>query len=307
MSGVLLDNQSILEVLDSTSLYSSKRSDEKVVAFANCIYALVLWENVYYCPRRTHTSNEYKIINSINSPFIKLENIDSETIYVESAYKIAMDYFSQYQNPALQFQIQNAIYYVLLSTNHNIDVLLSKDRADFLESSDIYKFLFSRRDIISLVDKEILQLYNEINNSLDKNILKIQCPLFVDYICDNAATYKEAFNNALVLRDEPMVIDFRKAMSDMEHSLKTGNIIRFKQYIDIIPDIIHDLQSSGCKTTTINIDLSLTPSITIPYVFKKKPKQMLHVKFITELAKYGLYGKSLYDDFKNRIPPMRTF
>lgn len=117
--------------------------------------------------------------------------------------------------------------------------------------------------------------------------------MLLDYISQNCDNLKEAIQLAKYIREEKDVVQFRKAMDEMEEALNSGNFVLFNEYLSIIPDIVSSIKKSGIKTSSTTITISTVPSIAFPMEFESRKKKMLHIDFLTDLAMYGMYNRLL--------------
>ena len=61
--------------------------------------------------------------------------------------------------------------------------------------------------------------------------------------------------------------------------------------MSVIPDIVSKVTKQGTKSKTVNLGISISPSITVPFVFEIGKKKMLHLDFLTDLGMYGVYNR----------------
>lgn len=140
-----------------------------------------------------------------------------------------------------------------------------------------------------MIDKEVSEYYKEINDILGKEILKFDFPLFTDYILSEANTIKDIMKVINEIRNKKNVVEFRKAMDSMDKCLKEGNLIKFKEYLSIIPEIVNDITTT-IKTQSFQIDLNISPGISFErnITYNKYRDTKLHINFLSELVSFGV-------------------
>lgn len=314
MSEVLIDNLSVKRMLLMAQHPSKDYKTD--IHIQNYLNALVLWDNILtikdggypYLRRSTRwlrTSDwdreEYMLDITARELQIQRIPVVDEDIYNEVASGIANDWLvdKEISNDSFDIQtINDTIFYLLLGCNLEKNVLLSSERADFANQSGITDKIYSRVDIMNLIDSDVNNYYKEINGSLGKNIFKLTNPLLIDYIYSSSTDIKDAIYIASQLRKEKDVIEFRKAMDAIDIALNTGNIVEFKQYIDNIAEIVNQITKLGDKMKSVEINVSITPAISVPisvpvpYLHVPK-KKMLNLNFLYHLVEYGLKGKDI--------------
>lgn len=291
MSAILLDNTFLSSVIENICIYKDD------YALASCVksylYAIVLWDDVYALDGRGSMPRKNKFYDS------KL-GINRLTSYDESeniSYISSEIYNEYWKNESDNWESkqfgESAIYYLLLGYNIGMNVMLSGERMEFIKRTGISQKIFSRADILELLDKEILKYYEEVNASIGKKYFTMKMPVLLDYISSHARDFQEAKDIAFRIKYDSEVIKFRKAMDLMDKALNNGNLVEFNNYIKIIPEIIDSITRNGLETKTINVGVSLSPSMTVPVKIGKihLKKRMINMNFLIDLAKYGIMGK----------------
>lgn len=291
MGHILIDNISLNSALE---IYLNGDANFKTdFTVQNYLFGIVLWDSIFSLEKRKSRqvgdskTSDFYVDNRFHITNIVLDygDIDNE------ASDIAFDmYESKVNEPEFQI-IEDTFFYILLSQKVNMNLLLSKERSEFFVKSKISEKFFHRLDLIGMLEKEVKEYYDEINRKIGKNFITFECPLLVDYICNNSSNLKDAIELADHIRKEKDVIEFRKAMDKLENALCEGDLLLFNEYISVIPDIVSDITNKDKKSKTVNLVLSATPSITMPIELESGRKKMLHVDFLTDLGMYGVYNR----------------
>ena len=182
-----------------------------------------------------------------------------------------------------------------------MNILLSEQRADFVLKSGIAKEIWTREDVLEYIDKEIYEICKEVYSFMDKEIINIQTPLLVDYICQYATSFQDAINIAFQLKEHKDIIEFRQTMNLLDNAVNNGNTMQFKEYVDRLAEIVVQISRKEVPTKKIEMKFTVTPSLTnptisamfgIPIEYNKKRK--INMNFLLELAQYGLTHERNY-------------
>lgn len=291
MGSVLIDNISLSSALQ---IYLNGNENYKTdYTVQNYLFGIVLWDSIFSVRKRmSRPVGDNRVDDLYIDDRFHITNLDFDYDEIDNvASHIAFDMYEDKVTES-EFQvIKDTFFYLLLSYNTNMNLLLSKERSEFLITSKIQEKLFNRLDIIDNFEKQLIEFYNEINSKIGKNFITFECPLLVDYICKNSSNLKDAIDLAIYIRNEKDVIDFRNAMDGLESALCGGNLILFYEYMSVIPDIVSKVTKQGTKSKTVNLGISISPSITVPFVFEIGKKKMLHLDFLTDLGMYGVYNR----------------
>lgn len=300
MGKVLIDNTSLGRIVTSyLKGYDIKYNENDDIAIQNYLYAIVLWDQIYSFKTNRFSCSVYE--NSYS--YEKRENIFSwiENIEIseESELEYVTDDISQKYLMKNNYEynkiVKDSILYILLGYNLGLNVYLSKERTQFVKKLNVFEDIFNREDVINMVERDVLEFYREINEKVGKELISFQSPLLLDYISKSCDNLEDAIELAKYIREEKDVVQFRKAMDEMENALNGGNFILFNEYLSVIPDIVSSIKKAGIKTSSITLTISTVPSINIPMEFedKKRKKKMIHLDFLTDLAMYGVYNRFL--------------
>lgn len=294
MSAVLLDNLSIGNVVDRMN--SRKFPFDSYIK--NYLYAFILWDDIYalnarYSIRIGENPDKVMYDDNLGIKRLSFSYYDMEMLAEELDY----EYWGRGENGEISPRSvrRDSIFYLLLSYNLGMNVLLSDERTTFIEKSGLAENIFSRADILSRLDKEIVEYYQEVNASIGKKIFKMKMPVLVDYIASNANNFEEAKEIALRIKYDPDVIKFREAMDSMDRALNEGKIVEFNDYMKVIPEIVNAITYKEFDTKTFDIGISLSPSIAFPLNMGKLRlrRKKINMNFLLNLTKYGIRNEQI--------------
>lgn len=300
MGDILIDNLSLYRMpigdeLDKNNYYVQKY-----------LHALVLWDNLYAARQREyeyeyyqHRSYGYRDrfgspdlpgVKNIEFPIHKYAKIAMQLAHEEMLNTRQRKRHNEDDFREIYIVLTDAIFYFLSGYNLGMDISLSSERAEIIKRKNIENYVFRRNDIINMLEKEVVEFYEEINRKVGKKIISFTSPLLTDYICQNASSFQEAVELALEIRDDKNVVQYRKSMDKMKECLNEGKFTEFNEYISAIPDIVNDIKGSNIKTRTIEAGLSITPSVTTAFNINvsKIKRNRLHMSFLNDLARYGM-------------------
>lgn len=315
---IISDNLSAKNILDLCEKPDSKEYIHNYY-FQKYLYALVLWDAIYKAPRKSQSVTVYtdaekmrqekkqenELIRCVKSTIFDLpfdyEYDEIETVsgdvYYEWLYNIGYE-----KNRKIKEEIkEDTIFYLTLSQIADMNILLSEQRADFVLKSGIAKKIWTREDVLEYIDKEIYEICKEIYSFMDKEIINIQTPLLVDYICQYATSFQDAINIAFQLKEHKDIIEFRQTMNLLDNAVNNGNTMQFKEYVDRLAEIVVQISRKEVPTKKIEMKFTVTPSLTnptisamfgIPIEYNKKRK--INMNFLLELAQYGLTHERNY-------------
>lgn len=323
MSEVLIDNLSVRRMLHMVNSHSKDYKSD--IHIQNYLNALILWDDILTIKNRSHLYNPHRTdiwfsgdwysgiwglkenaaekMLDITARKLQINRIpvNDEVRYSILASQIADDWLISKDIVENSFKLQtinDTIFYLLIGCNLEKNVLLSSERADFANQTGITDKIFSRLDIMNLINSDVSNYYNEINKSLGKNIFKLENPLLIDYICSSATDLKDAIFIATQLRKEKDVIALRKALDAIDIALNTGNMVEFRQHINNISEIVNQITKSEKEMKSVKINVSITPALSVPIAvpvpkIRAPKKKMLNLNFLYHLAEYGLKGKDI--------------
>ena len=270
------------------------------------LYAIVLWEAIYKSGRRGFSrrilnqvieNHKYnKLMNRVKESILDLPHMSivDEAAYIGNKFYEADKYMIGCDKES-QDIIQDAIYYLMLGQLENMNILLSEQRAKFIEESGISKKIWSREDILTYLDKEVYEIYNEVYVSFGKEPFKVQTPLLIDYICKNATCLGDALDIAFQLREHKDIISFRETMNALDNAVDTGNILQVKEYKNSLAEIIDQFVNRDVQTSKLDVEITFTPSVIKPdfsaafgIPINNTRKKNINMNFLLKLTRYGL-------------------
>lgn len=307
---VLSDNLSAMNILDLCENVNSEKYKHDFY-FQRYLYALVLWDAIYKAPRKSVSAQAYnesnkrrqenEIIKYVKSTIFDLP-YDYEYNEIETAAEdIYFEWMYNDEHEKSKTVKNDVFFYLALGQITNMNILLSERRAKFVQKSEIAKKTWSRENVLQYLDKEIYEICKEIYSFMDKEIISIQTPLLVDYICKNATSLRDAINIAIQLKEHKDVIHFRQTMNLLDNAINEGNTLKFKEYTDTLSEIVTQLCPKDVPTKKIEMKFTITPSLAnpsistmfgIPIEYNKKRK--INMNFLIELARYGLTHERNY-------------
>lgn len=188
MGSILIDNTSLGRVVESylgENKINYYKNDD--IAIQNYLYALVLWDEIYsYKPSHFsldevenkkiykymgYNYNSYRYDRREND-YLKIKNIEvSEGSQIEyNTNYISHKYLKEYNNEYNKI-VKDSIFYILLGYNLGLNVYLSKERTKFIKNLGVFEDVFNREDVISIVEKDVLEFYREINEEIGKELI----------------------------------------------------------------------------------------------------------------------------------------
>lgn len=294
MREILLDNLSVFH------LPINRDFDKNNTYFQNYIFSLVLWdkiiciqpmdigrvdsaEMVTLWQLRNRLRMDY-INKKLGIEYVKIHNYHQ---YIEKSRDIVSNINVEIEDSQIA---EDAIRYILLGYNLNVNICLSGERTQFIKINHYNDYIFNRLDVINLVETGVKEFYDEINRKIGKKIICFESPLLVDYVCSESENFTQAVRMAMKLKKEKHLVEYRRAMDEMEKCLNEGNFVKFNEYLSIIPDIVNSIQTAGIKTQSFVIGLKPIPSIStnLDLVFSKPIYKKLHMHFIKDIVKFGM-------------------
>ncbi|WP_370842778.1 hypothetical protein [Gemmiger formicilis] len=284
MTNVLVDNWTLEKA--SPALRNPNLSSISV-EYVKLIEAFVLWDKIYYIDSPFSTkwksalaSQNYSLLLSPIS-----EKYCSTTPVSASLLQSLTSSFSLPAPRTFEYQI--------LCNILGLHYLPSNERIQFLNHYRATENFYNREDIISYLDKEVLEYYSSIVARFSTNKLSFKFPILFDYIkhCSNGSISFEAINQ---LHNAKEIQNFRTWMNTVENQIENGNILALDQTLRLISDVINDITHLIQSDNAATFEISLTPSISIPINFKKyfnlikNRQQKIHTDFLRTLTDYAL-------------------
>ena len=282
-------------------------------AFQNVLYAIMLWDEVLVFP--TSPTGSY----TINKPRALFEEygcvdaskrltqmgyneLDLREFYSDILFDLRTGKWPRDSNFTQRFrEITDIIYYITLSNELDAGLALSEQRRELMITTELFpKNIFDRRAVIDLIDKEVMEYYKDFCKQYGARSIRIEAPILIDYVCNFAESVSDAFKVARDISKEPMVVNFKDTMDQMEECAKRGDFLEMEKYLSPIKEIIPSIVKQF-RTKTSTFTLQLSPNITagsfIPSIEKDislnmrgrlDRKHRRHLSFLYDLALFGL-------------------
>ena len=168
MGSVLIDNISLSSALQ---IYLNGNENYKTdYTVQNYLFGIVLWDSIFSVRKRmSRPVGDNRVDDLYIDDRFHITNLDFDYDEIDNvASHIAFDMYEDKVTES-EFQvIKDTFFYLLLSYNTNMNLLLSKERSEFLITSKIQEKLFNRLDIIDNFEKQLIEFYNEINSKIDR-------------------------------------------------------------------------------------------------------------------------------------------
>jgi len=314
MRKVVFDKETFID-LDKKLQYLGYRGIKNYYAFKHLLYAIVLWDKILVLPDSPTFSRKYpidlKAYGCTDATNI-LKKIHKNPYYIydlyekirQELYEEKFNFFFPHSNLKKQRTLQSVrdvLFYLSLSNELDSGLFLSEYRQSLAHSFNISpRSIVTRKDVIELIDKEVLEYYRDFCERYGTNNISIDAPLLVDYVCDYTDSFSDAIKVAKDIAKEPMVREFRKTMFCIEESAKRGDFLEVEKYLSPIKEIVPDIVNQF-RTKKTSFTLQFAPSISgesfLPSVEKEfsfnirgilDRKHRQHVTFLYDLALFGL-------------------
>lgn len=305
---ILTDNLSAYNLLDVCK-NSERKNFKNNYYIQRYLYAVILWDAIYSVPRKSYSTQAYskadkkrkekkdnelikKIKNSIhNLPFDyhynELEEL-ADYIYDEEKDTSVLDKKSKRIEEDVKF-------YLTMGEISNMNTLLSEERNEYIEKTGIANRIWTREEVLKYLDREVFEIYREVYAFMGKDIIRLQSPLLIDYICDNALTLQDAINIAFQLKENKDIIQFRYTMDSLDNAINSGNLLLLKEYQNTLSEIVEQFTRKEVKSKKIDFRLTFTPSLTKPSIsaafgipMEYNEKRKINMNFLINLTQYGL-------------------
>lgn len=304
MWSTILDNIAVANVMLTCSEFSENDDYRHDYSFKQYLYALVLWDAIYVPG-----------LNALRGVFRSGGVLyESQDHFPQTIKDTLCDYELPLEKDDLQFIVSQihrktnipsnvdltadaALLYIVLGQVANMNTILSQKYVEFLRSSGILNKLWSRECILEYVDQEVFEIYKNIRSFFGQDIVHVQTPLLVDYICKNATCARDAINIALQLRETKEMIQFRETMNRIDNAFNNGDLLLINSIEQELTHIINQFIQKEIHTEKANLSFSFTPSFTFPSLTAefgfpigrdRKCRHQINLNFITNLVQHGL-------------------
>lgn len=308
MWSILTDNLSAYNLLNICN--NPERKDFKNNYYIQkYLYAVILWDAIYSVPRKSYSTQAYSITDqkrkeNKENDFIKrvkntIYDLPFDFYYNELEELADYIYDEECDTSVLDKESkrieEDVKFYLTMGEISNMNTLLSEERTEYIENSGIANRIWTREDVLKYLDREVFEIYKEVYSFMGKDIIKLQSPLLIDYICDNALTLRDAINIAFQLKENKDIVQFRYIMDSWDNAINSGNLLLLKEYQNILSDIVEQFTRKEIKSKKIDFRLTFTPSLTKPSIsaafgipMEYNEKRKINMNFLINLTQYGL-------------------
>lgn len=340
MSEIILDNlglsscimKKFSDIIDVSQLrqhdYSidyikkSYQIDIADMCWENLLNSIVLWDSILINCAST-TSNIIKDNEKLIVIFSKLLKETKCPNFIQPFYlpnsplrSHIIDYECEGDtNPLSDYDpnygLERTMAYVYEANAKGANYLPHPYRAQLLKDSHFFykNQQIDRAQYIKNIDTYIKDYIESIQNIDDFQLKSFPVPVLYSFIKSNTNSPLEELKMALNLRKDKRVKKYKKSVEKIETELKKGNLIEFKNSIEIVRNLCDDVtQEYNKKGKTYSFSIGLSPSIScspfsvefgvnlfnfqIEHEIPSKIKTKLHTTFLCDLANFGLTGKN---------------
>lgn len=313
MRRIVFDRSTFLDLAEDRDYYDFDEIKYSY-AFQNVLYAIMLWDEILVLPKAPTKSytvddpmefiEEYGCIDATNRLTQMGHNqLDLREFYSDIKFDLRIGKWPRDNNFFKQHvrEITDIIFYITLSNELDAGLVLSEDRRDLMITTELFpKNIFDRRAVIDLIDKEVMDYYKDFCKQYGAKSIKIEAPILIDYVCNYAESVSDAIKVARDISKEPMVVNFKKTMDQMEECAKQGDFLELEMYLSPIKEKVPSIVKHF-RTKTSTFTLQLTPNIAtgsfVPSIEKDislnikgllDRKHRRHLSFLYDLALFGL-------------------
>lgn len=180
---------------------------------------------------------------------------------------------------------ERALGYYLLANVNGMDYAPSVDRQLILQSYDYLSF-FSRNDVISILDNELKNYYDQVNRHFLHSRFTYKFPVILDYLLEKYHSIKDIIKAAYELKNKRETMRFRKELDNLSLEFRKGNVQYVEEYFANIEHLLSDLRNLCCVEKSIDMSVELLPSIS--FDANKEEIKPLQSVFLKNLLVYGI-------------------
>lgn len=219
MKNVLIDNWTIEKIMANFNERNVDRTEE----MSQLIYAMTLWDDVYYLENEHSTWWNHVVDNTSELSFLKrLKKVETSPEFAQELAnnKYMREYSSQYTGVVAK----RALEYMYYAESFGMNYLPSGKRASFINDNDLYQNI-ERIEFINEVNE--LAYFNEVNKNLkeaDINFIP-DCLLNVIYN-DGNTSIETIISNIDSMRKDPQLRIFKSWVNKVEKHIEEGRNIQ---------------------------------------------------------------------------------
>lgn len=297
MSKILLDGEGVF--MASCIIERIKNNKLNVIdydALLNIITAIVLWDDIYILcePTNSHfiTGINYFKQYSSNFHIIKdyhffpgdLEEMLFDDLKANKNEDVINSLLGDESYYIFSNEKRRTFNYLFTASIKGLDYMPSIQRQAILESYG-YPNFFLRKDVISKIDEELNQYYEQVNECLPLKRISYSFPVLLDYLLDRYCL-EDIIKGAFELKQSKPLVEFRKEMDALDKAWENGNIKNIKEYFTKIEHVIGVLSGSIKCDKRINLTISFPPALSFDIAVPHK--KTFHSVFLKDLAFYGI-------------------
>lgn len=254
MKRALLDNWTIEDIAGKKrNIFVSPSVKVQVL-----VSALVLWDEVCYLDNGYSEWWNFAIDCNKELEILRLLKPINPEEYKQSMDRAQDDYSNLYQCNYQEVVAKGALEYLYISDNNDMCYIPFGDRVNFIEENELFKNThqyYTRMDLIELIDEEIKNYYTTINRHIRRANFYLDTSCIYNYVKRNAGTVEEMVDVINSLKNERMVIRFRKWVEKMEQAIHNPENIGNPS--NIILDYIEELKEIK-ESFRHNMDIGIT-------------------------------------------------
>ena len=264
----------------------------------NFLVAILLWDEIWLFSNNAHHLwdtlihhvADKRLAEALNSMKHLIHSVDDDMINPE--LKIEAEHLKGGLDGSLTIKERTG-YYKILSNSLGIDFFGHHKRWEHIHNNYYENRIFNRLDIFHTIDKELITYCERINEKLGNKRLTFKYPVLFDFIRSGTNSHAEELERTLTLRKEEDIVSFRNEMYYLEEVINKGNLPLLERELDRISEFSEEITNKYRKNKVFlgEIEISLAPSITVPFSFKQSDRE-LHTTFIRRMMEYGLYNRS---------------
>lgn len=285
MSDIIIDNWTLQRAAVSiNNTYECLNTPNE--EYIKLVEAIILWDNVFFL--NNEFSDVWKTI---------LWRFDYQN-YLKPFYVELIDKESYMDNTNSGVIQRRAIEYSNFCNKHNVAYLPCRERAEYLKQCNFIESYINRKDVMNFLDKTLIEYYKSLNERFGVNKIRFSFPVLFDFVAENT-TDNFFIKTALQIREEKEVIQFRKWLSDIEEELQCGNLLELEKLLFYLPDVINDLTKVTSSKKKVELQLGLSPGITIPIKIGGTTKHLVHTDFLYTLSDFAINKRKASHPFNN--------
>ncbi|MBR5225990.1 MAG: hypothetical protein IKV90_10060 [Clostridia bacterium] len=189
-----------------------------------------------------------------------------------------------------------ALQYSAFCNENNIAYLPCRERAEYLKGCNLAASYINRKDVMNYLDRALLEYYESLNQRFGINKIKFDFPVLFDFVAANT-TDRCYLQTALQMRNEHEVVQFRNWLSNFEQKLQQGQLRELENLLAYLPAVIEDLTKVTPQKKTAELQISMSPSISIPISFGGSKNKLVHMDFLRTLSFFAINNRKPFQQY----------